>query len=462
MRDRRLVLGLCPIGKFVFSHAEAVRYKRMMQQMLTDWNIRWVSIEDAVPDGVVRSQADVGPAVRCLKQQGAQALFLMHGNFGTEGAAGVIARDMGLPTLLWGPRDAAPLEDGTRLCDTLCGLFASSKVISKLGTPFQYITNCWPDDPALKQGVLRFTGAAAVARRLRGMRIGLIGQRIDFFWTTIINESELLQRFGIEVLPIDLVLFIRRVKQLTEARRDAYSKELAEWRTQLRFDGFTDDLPLLHQFGVRDALLEVAEREHLDAVALQSFDSICQELGAMVEFGTALAADAGLPLACETDIHGAISAAMLSAVTGDTEPILFADLTARHPQNDHGVLLWHCAFAPSRRLIHAPASVGTHWILPGIEPGSCHWQMQPGDLTVFRFDGEAGRYEAITGECRSIDGPSTQNTWLWVEVNDWPVWEQAFINGPYIHHVAACYGRHAGALQDAFRFIPSVDCQALP
>ena len=39
------------------------------------------------------------------------------------------------------------------------------------------------------------------------MKIGQIGQRIDFFWSTITNEADLLQRFGIQVLPIDLVDF---------------------------------------------------------------------------------------------------------------------------------------------------------------------------------------------------------------------------------------------------------------
>ncbi len=37
-----------------------------------------------------------------------------------------------IPTLLWGPRDEAPLADGTRLRDSLCGTLATSKVLNSV------------------------------------------------------------------------------------------------------------------------------------------------------------------------------------------------------------------------------------------------------------------------------------------------------------------------------------------
>ena len=73
--------------------------------------------------------------------------------------------------------------------------------------PFSYIENCRMDDPQLPDGLDMFLRAANVADVLRGgVKIGLIGQRIDFFWTTIVNESELLERFNVELLPIDICL----------------------------------------------------------------------------------------------------------------------------------------------------------------------------------------------------------------------------------------------------------------
>lgn len=456
------LLGLCPIGKFVFSHADALRYKALLKARLAEWRVPYADIDDAVPDGMIRSQEHVEPAVRALRAKGVDAVFLPHCNFGTEGAAGVIARDLGVPVLLWGPRDEAPLPDGSRLRDSLCGLFASSKVLHKLNVPFTYIENCRVDDPPLRAGLDRFLRAANVVKRLRRLRIGQIGQRIDFFWTTIVNESELLERFGVEVWPIDLMEFTDGVKALAAQERGRYLAEIERKRADLRFEGFATLDPLVNMLAARDRMLAVARDQRLDVLALQSFSSICNALGCMVEYAAAGVADAGVPVACETDIHGAISAALLQAVTFDTEPIIFADLTIRHPTNDNAILLWHCGFPEGVRDPQRPASVGPHWILPGIPPGSCHWRLKPGDLTVFRFDGDRGIYQAIGGEGRTTDGPDTLNTYVWLEVNDWPAWERAFIEGPYIHHVACCYGRHAAALQEASRYVKGLAYTALP
>ena len=80
-------------------------------------------------------------------------VFLPHCNFGTESATGLIDKKLGVPVLLWGPRDEAPLADGTRLRDSLCGMFAASKVLGKIGVPFTYIENCRVDDEAFSQGM---------------------------------------------------------------------------------------------------------------------------------------------------------------------------------------------------------------------------------------------------------------------------------------------------------------------
>jgi len=125
----------------------------------------------------------------------------------------MIGKKLDVPTLLWAPRDESPMNDGTRLRDSLCGMFASSKVLHKLGVKFTYIENCRLDDPFFKDGILNFLRAANVAKIFRkGVRIGHMGQRIDFFWTTIVNESELLERFNIEILPIDMIDFIANAK----------------------------------------------------------------------------------------------------------------------------------------------------------------------------------------------------------------------------------------------------------
>jgi len=235
---KRPVLGLCPIGKFVFSHEDAIRFKGMIRDRLDRWQVRYVDLETVLPDGMVRDQKHVEPVVRYFRAQGIDALFIPHCNFGTEGAAAMIAKQCGVPTLLWGPRDEAPLADGSRLRDSLCGMMATSGVLNALRVPFTYIPNCRIDDAVFRQGVERFVRAVAVVKTLRTMRIGQIGQRIDFFWSTIVNEAELLERFGIQVLPIDAVNMVRSVRQRVAAHRADYMAELKRFREWIEFQRF--------------------------------------------------------------------------------------------------------------------------------------------------------------------------------------------------------------------------------
>ena len=461
MTNGVMKLGFCPIGKFVFSHEDALRHKGMLEDKLRQWGIEYVGIDEVVEDGLVRDMAHVGPVVKHLKAQGADGVFMPHCNFGTEGAVGSIGRDLGVPVLLWGPRDEAPLADGTRLRDSLCGLMASSKVLHKLGVPFTYIENCSVEDEPFAEGVMNFVRATAVVKAMKTMRIGQIGQRIDFFWTTICNESELLDRFGIEIEPIDIADVIRAVKARVAADRAGYQDEFQRLGETVTFEGFDDPTPFYHVLALRDEMLALAEQHRLSAIAVKTFTSLLDEFGAMVEFAMSQVSDAGVPTATECDVHGAVSCALLRAAGLNAEPTFLADFTVRHPEDDNGVLLWHGDFPLSLKKDGEPATIGTHWILPDVPPGMCHWLLRDGDITVARFDGDRGEYRLAAGAGRTMPGPHNQNTYVWMKVNDWPRWERQLIEGPYIHHTGAVYGDYTSALTEACKYIPGLAADPL-
>jgi L-fucose isomerase-like protein len=456
-RTKPVKLGLCPIGKFVFSHEDALRYKAVLIDWLDVQAIDYVTIDDAIPDGVVRDQAHVEPVVRCLRDKGIDALFIPHCNFGTEGAAGMIAHKLGVPTLLWGPRDGAPEPDGTRLRDSLCGTLATSKVLYTLRVPFSYIPNCRIEDDAFAQGFDRFIRAARVAKTVRTMRIGMVGQRIDFFWSTIISEADLLQWFGIEVLPIDLTDVIREVKQLTIARRKQYEAELAELKQWISFHGYEDEGTILHNFAFRDHLLVLAKQHDLDGFTVQTFTSIGKELGTFTSLGVAMLNDLGYPIGPESDVHGAISSLIAEAASDNDDPSFLADITTRHPDNDEAFLVWHAEAPLSLRDPQSPVRVDVPWILKGLEPGLVHFKLKDGPLTLARFDGDSGGYKLGAGQGVTVPGPYTQEFYSWMQVDDWARWERRLVEGPYIHHASFVYGHCADALAEAGRYIPGLD-----
>ena len=448
------LLGLCPIGKFVFSHEDAMRFKGLLQDALRRWGIRYVDLDGVLEDGMIRDQSHARVAAAHFKKAGVDGLFMPHCNFGTEGAVGAIGRDVGVPVLLWGPRDEAPLADGRRLRDSLCGLMASSKVLNKLGVTYSYIENCRFEEPALERGVRAFIRAAHAANALRkGCKVGQIGQRIDFFWTTIINESELLERFGVEILPIDMVLFIRDVRQRVAAAAKGYAAEVAELRKGWEIDGL-DDATLANILAIRDQSFALAADHGFDAVTIQDFDSLIEEFGAYCLLANSFISDK-LPLAMESDIHGAISSLLLHRASGGAAPFL-ADVTVRHPTDDNGVLIWHCGAPLSLAKPGCQLKLGRHWILPSPVSGMTHFPLRDGNMTVMRFDGDRGVYKVAFGQGVSMDGPYTQNNYVWMKVDNWPHWERTLIQGPWIHHTATAYDHCGDVIEEALRYVPGV------
>jgi len=138
-----------------------------------------------------------------------------------------------------------------------------------------------------------------------------------------------------------------------------------------------------------------------------------------------------------------------------------ADLTVRHPGNDNGILLWHAGAPLSMRHPEAKIRLGHHRILPSSLAGMTHFRLQDGPITLARFGGDHGDYKVAVGEGKTIDGPETLNNYAWMAVDNWPRWERALMEGPFIHHAAMTYEHCADAVLEAVRYVPGLDAVLL-
>lgn len=454
-KKNNFVLGICPIGKVLFSHEDTIRQKNEIYRKMDELHVPYVTIDSIVTDGIVRKMDDINPAVSALKAQGADALFLPHCNFGTEGAVGLIAKEMGVPVLLWGPRDEAPLPSGVRQRDSLCGCFASSRVLQLMNIKFDYIVNCFVDDNEFTQGIDKFIRAAKICKAMRTVRIGQVGMRVPFFWCTINDEAELLNKFGPQVQPIDTVELIDRIKARALANERVYMAEIAslEW-----FDaGNIPTEGLVRSLALRDELFDLAEEYNIDAFAIQFFDSLQESIGEGAGLGLMMVEEA-MPCSAETDVYGAISSVLIEAAEGGNTPSFFPEFTIRHPKNENAVLLWHASAAPSLRHPDVKKiSIKEPWILEYSSATSPQFYLKEGEITVMRFDGLGGKFFIGTGEGRSIKGPFTREVYTWMETNDWSSWEKKLIKWPFIHHTSCVYGSVADSIELATELM-GIEC----
>ena len=442
-----IVVGLAPTRRSIFSAPAAVEYANLTRSKLREMGVEFVDIDDISADGLLHDDADRVRIAKKFKEAGVDGVFFPHGNFGTEYEVARLAKELNLPVLLWGPRDERPDENGIRLRDSQCGLFATGKVLRRFKVPFTYLTNCNLEDPQFEAGVKNFIRVCNVVKTFRNIRILQIGPRPFDFWSTMCNEGELLEKFNIQLAPIPMPELTGEVNAAIKEKAEvekvmAYCKE--------NFEINVKDEELRNIAALKVAIRNLADKYGCNAGAIQCWNALQGELGIMPCAANSLLNEEGFPVVCETDIHGAITALMAEAAGMDESRSFFADWTVRHPDNDNGELLQHCGPWPVSCASCKPA-IG--YPLAFDHPGAVEAEAKHGELTICRFDSDDGEYSFLLGNARGIDGPYTKGTYLWIEVENWPRLEAKIVEGPYIHHCVGIHRDVVPALYEACKYI---------
>jgi L-fucose isomerase-like protein len=442
----KIKLGFAPTRRSIFSAPDAIKYRGLTKDRLNELGIDIVDIDDINREGLLYDDKEL-PAIKAkFKKAGVDGLFFPHCNFGTELLVASLSRQMNLPVLLWGPRDERPDEKGRRLRDSQCGLFATGKVLRRFKVPFTYISNCRLEDPEFKRGLKNFLCVCNVVKTFRNIRILQISTRPYDFLTTMCNEGELLEKFNVQLAPLPMTELVEAIRA---AENQAETKEVFSYIKQ-NMELKCDESVAQKTAALKVAMKELAAKYRCNAVAIQCWNALQSEIGIMPCCANSLLTDDGTPVVCETDIHGAITSLLVqAAVLGET-PIMFADWTVRHPDNENGELLQHCGPWPLSAA-KQKASLGKSVAFD--HPGSVSAEARHGDLTLARFDGDNGEYSLLLGNAKGIDGPFTLGTYLWIEVKNWKRLEAKIVEGPYIHHCVAIHGDVVPVLYESCKYL---------
>ena len=444
---KQIKLGFAPTRRSIFSAPDAIKYRGLTADRLRELGIDFVDIDDINEEGLLYDENDRLKIVEKFRKEKIDGLFLPHCNFGTEYLCARLAQDLNVPVLLWGPLDERPEPDGVRLRDTQCGLFATGKVLRRYGVPFTYLTNCRLNDPVFERGLRDFMAVCSVVRTFRHIRILQIGPRPYDFFTTMCNEGELLEKFHVELSPIPL-------PELTKEKKKAIEEntEVAETISYIK-ENMTvklNDQELQNVAALKVAMKHLIVKYGCQAGAIQCWNALQDELGIMPCAANSLLNEEGIPVVCETDIHGAITALMVEAAALDGTRSFFADWTIRHPDIPNGELLQHCGPWPISVAKEKPTIT---YPLAFDFPGAITAEAKHGDITLARFDGDNGEYSLLLGNAKGVEGPTCMGTYLWIEVENIKRLEAKVVEGPYIHHCVGIHKDVVPVLYEACKYI---------
>lgn len=453
-----LKLGIIPTrrnlsGEFFCNLDVAQTNKKNVEKKLKELGVNFVNLDFLNEEGIIYSGLDAEKAANYFIQQQVDALFAPHCNFGTEDAVAKIGKLVGKPLLLWAPRDPAPDKYGNRCTDSQCGLMATGKVLRQFGVPFTYMTNCWIEDPIFERTMRYFLGAAQVVKSMQHLRIGQIGVRPEPFWSVKCNELQLLETFGIEVVPVSMIELKQRFDAILEEKDSSLLQQVAYYKEN--YEIMVDDDALLKAAVLKQTIKSWAEENQVSAIASSCWGPM-RDIGGIAScFTFSELTDEKLPVICETDIHGAITSVIAQASTRWTKASFFADITVRHPENDNAELFWHCGVFPKSTAsrIKKP-QIGCNF--DENRPGVGNFLLEDTPVTVMRFDCDNDQYRLLIAEGKTVPGPATKGTYGWIEFKDWPKLEHKVVTGPYIHHVAGVQEHVAPILYEACKYLPGL------
>lgn len=458
MPDYKVKIALAPIrrdvtprpGVFNWEKAEVRAYAsvKFIREHFTTEKVSFVGVEGINPRDIIITEDDARAAALRFKEEKVDAVFLINCNFGNEEAAGLLAREMGLPVLLWGPLDDEYAEDGMRYTDSQCGLFGMSRQLQRLHIPFTYIENCRITDKIFADGLKSFARVACMVKNFKGLRIAQVGLRPKPFCSVMFNEGELLSKFGIQTVPVNLAVVLNKYNEILENNKEELKEGAALLASRYEMDDLTP--PLLEKVYAFVILYRWIFKEYkVDAVSAECWTAMQQLVGAMPCTAYSILADEGYIISCESDMHGAITMLLLSCASmGESIPF-FGEFTVRHPEGKNAELLWHCG--PFAYSLKDPASKAKNVNMR-------QWfKVKDGDYTIARFEQNDGDYAILEGHFKTTDGPLTFGTYLWAEFPEGAsAWEKKLIEGPYIHHMAEIAGDYTSEIKEFCKYIPGL------
>ena len=357
----------------------------------------------------------------------------------------MLAEKLGVPVLIWAPLDDIFEPDGTRYTDSQCGLFGLSKQLQRLSVPFSYIETCRVEDNIFAEGLRRFAGVACMVKNFKGLRIAQVGMRPKPFRSVIFNEGELLQKFKIHTIPVNMAVVIDKYNKILMDEAMLIKKGAEEIRGRFEVDDIT--APLLPKVYAFVLLYQwIAKEYKVQAISSECWTAMQLGVGAMPCTAFGILADMGYIIGCESDMLGTIAMVLLSCAALGRKIPFFGEFTVRHPENKNAELLWHCGpFAYSLKKPDSPAK----------NINMRQWfQVKDGEYTIARMDQDKGNYSLLSGLCKSTGGPYTFGTYLWVEFDDLSKWERKLIEGPYIHHMAEIEGDYTWEMREFCKYVP--------
>ena len=413
----------------------------------------------------VENEQDALKAYEEIKAAGVNALVVYLGNFGPEGPETLLAQKFAGPSMFAAAAEESQKDLFNGRGDAYCGMLNASYNLA-LRKLAPYIPEYPVGTPTEVAGMIAdFENIARVVLGVKGLKIFGFGPRPHDFLACNAPIKPLYD-LGVEVMEnSELDLFAYFNEHANDPRIPGVIKEMEkELGSGNTYPGI---LPKLAQYEI--TLIDWYEA-HKGASTYAVFANKCwpafqTQFGFVPCYVNSRLADKGIPVACETDIYGALSEYIITCATNMTATLL--DINNTVPQDmfdgnkdkfkgyslNDTFMGFHCGNTASSCMKNC--SMKYQLIMhrglepdkePNITRGTLEGTIRPGDITLFRLqstaDAELKSYVA-QGEVIDVDPMSFGAIGAFAVKEMARFYRHVLVAKRYPHHAGIAF-KHAG------------------
>jgi L-arabinose isomerase len=276
---------------------------------------------DVVHAGLVEEEDDAAAAARLFNAEDVDIIVAAELAY-TKGV--VPARcfiDTIAPVLVWNTQKIRRFGedddfDVIMLNSGMAGMPELTAVLLRTGRDFEMITSQWDDEDGRRR-VHEIIQAAAVRRRLRGARVGLVGHPFEGMTDLMVDGLSLRQTVGPVVWPLEPEKIAVRFGDIPQTEVDALvAAERAKYAVEME--------PALFERSARLALaMESAAREQRFDIftALDQVWLTDPRVGIIPSYGTGRLCEIGIPAAPEGDVSCGVAQLILQELAGQSTTV---------------------------------------------------------------------------------------------------------------------------------------------
>ncbi len=316
----------------------------------------------------------------------------LYGAFTGDDVCTYIAQELGVPIVLWAPKEP-PFEKEDRLyANALVALTMNSASLKRLGHTCHAIYGSKEEAVTAKK-VVSLIEAYRTIKTLRKTFLGLFGYRPTAFYNCAFDEGLIRKTFGVRIEETELKVVFDQMAILDDATVAADMKAVEE--------AYSVDLPeghLENHSRLFLALKEVFATQGYDYGTIKCWPEMgnlhttpCAVLGRL--------ADAGVHIGCEGDVDAELAQIVQNILTG--QPTFITDMI-NIDEEENTLTYWHCGnAAPSLQNKKYDVSLKNH---PLAGQGSAFYcALKTGPVTVARFCNIDGVYKLFLLRGEAVD-----------------------------------------------------------